>query len=365
MNKEKTPIIQLRDLTTGYRVKKQKKVISQSLNAQLNVGEMVCLLGPNGCGKSTLLRTMVGFQPALSGDILIDRMSLGSFSQKELAKHVSVVLTNNTGIRNMTAEEVVAIGRSPYTGFWGNLREKDRNIVEKCLQWVGITELKGRKMQTLSDGERQKVMIAKAIAQETPIILLDEPTAFLDYPSKVAMMLLLHRLAKALKKTIFLSTHDLEHALQIADQVWLLDKEHGLTTGLPEDLCIEGKIEEYFKRDGIQFDRNTGFFSIEHEVAREVLVEGNPQTLPFKMMCKALRRNAIRPICSMEEAEFGSTRSDVKILVGDDGTYHLMDNNKEAVNVQRIEHIIGLTNATIVKNHIQAVRDAAKMTNFE
>lgn len=365
MNKEKTPIIQLRDLKTGYRVKKQEKVISRKLNAQLNEGEMICLLGPNGCGKSTLLRTIVGFQPALDGTIIIGEQTLERYNQKELAKQVSVVLTNNSGIRNMTAEEVVAIGRSPYTGFWGNLHEKDRKVIDKCLQWVGITELKDRKMQTLSDGERQKVMIAKAIAQETPIILLDEPTAFLDYPSKVSMMLLLHRLAKALKKTIFLSTHDLEHALQIADQVWLLDNEHGLTTGLPEDLCVEGKIEEYFLRDGISFDRGTSTFSIEHEVAREVIVEGNAETLAYKMLCKALRRNAIRPIRNIKEAEFESTRSDVCIRVADDATYRLMDNGKEAVKVERIEHIIGVTNATIVKNHIQAVRDAAQMTNFE
>ncbi|MBQ1665665.1 MAG: ABC transporter ATP-binding protein, partial [Bacteroidaceae bacterium] len=232
--------INLENLSTGYRVKGEDKVISQKLTAELHVGEMTCLLGPNGAGKSTLLRTLSAFQPALSGKILIDNRSVDSYSPKELSKLLSVVLTDNTNIKNLTVSEVVAIGRSPYTGFWGKLNEKDKKTIEKCLQWVGITELKDRKMETLSDGEKQKVMIAKAIAQETPIIYLDEPTAYLDYPSKVSMMMLLHRLAHSLKKIIFLSTHDLEHALQIADKIWLLDSEHGLTTGIPEDLCVDG-----------------------------------------------------------------------------------------------------------------------------
>ena len=180
------------------------------------------MLGPNGAGKSTLLRTLAAFQSPLAGEIKIMSRPLRDYKPNQLSRLVSVVLTDNSSIKNMTARDVVSIGRSPYTGFWGRLREKDRKMVEKCLSWVGMTELAERKMQTLSDGERQKVMIAKAIAQETPVIFLDEPTAFLDYPSKVGMMLLLHRLAKTLKKSIFLSTHDLEHALQVADQIWLI-----------------------------------------------------------------------------------------------------------------------------------------------
>ena len=361
----KEATIELRNLTTGYRAKKNNKIVSQGLNAALHVGELTCLLGPNGAGKSTLLRTLAAFQPALGGDVILQHTELKKFAPNELSKLISVVLTNNSSIKNMTAEEVVSMGRSPYTGFWGRLREKDRKVVEKCMAWVGVTDLRERPMQTLSDGERQKVMIAKAIAQETPVIFLDEPTAYLDYPSKVAMMLLLHRLSKALRKTIFLSTHDLEHALQVADQVWLLDQTHGLTTGMPEDLCAQGFIEAYFQREGMAFDRERLQFSIEPEVAREVLFDGNPDSLDYRLAARAFLRYAIRPIRSMKEAQMESTRSDIVVCVPGDGTFRLLDKGKEIVSVDRIEHIIGITNSSIVKNQIQAVRDAAQMTAFE
>lgn len=350
--------IELRNLTTGYKLKKHDKVISTQLNAILQEGQMTCMLGPNGAGKSTLLRTMAGFQPYIEGNISVMHRNLSSYKNKELAKLISVVLTDNSSIKNMTVWEVVAMGRSPYTGFWGKLSEKDKKMVEKCLNWVGITEHANRKMQTLSDGERQKTMIAKAIAQETPIILLDEPTAFLDYPSKMHMMLLLHRLAKALKKTIFLSTHDLEHALQVADNIWLIDRDKGLTTGLPEDLCAEGKIEEYFLREGMQFNPETSTFSIVHETAREVIVDGATNSLEYKLVCRALRRNAILPVRN-------SDNKDVIVRVLGDGKYRVIQYGKEIACVEKIEHLINVTSSTLVKTQINAVHHAANMDQYE
>lgn len=350
--------IELRNLTTGYKLKKHDKVISTQLNAILQEGQMTCMLGPNGAGKSTLLRTMAGFQPYIEGNISVMHRNLSVYKNKELAKLISVVLTDNSSIKNMTVWEVVAMGRSPYTGFWGKLNEKDKKMVEKCLNWVGITEHANRKMQTLSDGERQKTMIAKAIAQETPIILLDEPTAFLDYPSKMHMMLLLHRLAKALKKTIFLSTHDLEHALQVADNIWLIDRDKGLTTGLPEDLCAEGKIEEYFLREGMQFNPETSTFSIVHETAREVIVDGATNSLEYKLVCRALRRNAILPVRN-------SDNKDVIVRVLGDGKYRIIQYGKEIACVEKIEHLINVTSSTLVKTQINAVRHAANMDQYE
>lgn len=350
--------ISLKNLSTGYVTRKKEIVISKQLNASLNRSEMICLLGPNGAGKSTLLRTLAGFQSSLGGEVLIMNRELKSYSNKELAKIISVVLTDNSGIRNMTAQEVVAIGRSPYTGFWGKMQEKDKKIVEKCMQWVGITNLAERKMQTLSDGERQKVMIAKAIAQETPIIFLDEPTAYLDYPSKVAMMLLLHRLAKALKKTVFLSTHDLEHALQIADKVWLLDKDKGLATGMPEDLCEEGKIEEYFSCEGLKFDSAACSFNIVYDTAREVVVEGNHDSLKYKLLCKALVRNGIKPLDTSENDK-------VKIILHDDRSFRLILDGNEIMKVEKIEHILTATVPTLVKSQISEVRKAANLSQYE
>ena len=228
----------IHNLKTGYRSGHKQIVVSDIKEVSLSEGEMVCLLGPNGAGKSTLLRTLTGFQPPLEGDIKLMGKSISEYTSKELAKKVSIVLTDNSHIRNLTVYEVVAMGRSPYNGFWGRLNEHDKEVVSKCLEWIKIEHLSDRKIDTLSDGEKQKVMLAKAIAQETPVILLDEPTSFLYYPDKVHIMELLRHLAHEMNKTILFSTHAIEIALQTADQIWFLDGKD-LITGTPEELCGE------------------------------------------------------------------------------------------------------------------------------
>lgn len=261
MNRHET--ITLCDLSTGYMRKHQSRVVAAGITASLYGGELTCMLGVNGAGKSTLLRTLSGFQPPLSGRIRVEGRDLQEYTDKELATVISVVLTERFSLRNMTVEELVGMGRSPYTGFWGTLKSEDRRIVERALSMVGIGELKARMVHTLSDGERQKVMIAKALAQETPVIFLDEPTAFLDYPSKVDVMLLLRRLCREWNKTVFLSTHDLELALQTADRLWLLDKEKGVRIGTPASLAADGSLAQYFVRPGITFDAKEHRFLIE------------------------------------------------------------------------------------------------------
>ena len=198
---------------------KRTRVVASQLNATIWSGQLTCLIGSNGVGKSTLLRTIAAFQPKLGGALLVEGKEIQQYSAKELAHRISVVLTERLIMSNTTAYEMIALGRSLYTGFWGQMNESNRQAVDEALQLVGIQPLAKRMVDSLSDGERQKVMIAKALAQETPIILLDEPTAFLDFPSKVEMLQLLLRLSRETHKTIFLSTHDLELALQIADQV--------------------------------------------------------------------------------------------------------------------------------------------------
>ncbi|MBO7498794.1 MAG: ABC transporter ATP-binding protein [Bacteroidaceae bacterium] len=237
---------ELNDLTTGYADKHGAKAISSHLNAQLQQGKLTCMLGPNGAGKSTLLRTMAAFQSALEGQIIVDDKPLATYTMQQLAQKISIVLTDSPKNMNMTVEEVVSLGRSPYTGFWGKMHEADWKAVNDSLKLIGIEDFRYRRLSSLSDGERQKVMIAKSITQGTPLIFLDEPTAFLDYPSKVRTMLLLHRLTRELGKTVFLSTHDMEHALWIADEIWLLDRNKGLTTGTPQQLSKSGQIGNYF-----------------------------------------------------------------------------------------------------------------------
>ena len=289
MKKQET--IKIIGLDTGYSDRKHTTVITHDINASLYSRELTCLLGPNGAGKSTLLKTLTAFLPPLKGNILIEGRALNYYSESDLAKVIGVVLTERLNISNMSVDELVGMGRSPYTDFWGHMSDDDSRIVDESISLVGIEGLRGRMVQTLSDGERQKVMIAKALAQETPVIFLDEPTAFLDYPSKVEIMQLLQTLSRERDKTVFLSTHDLELALQIADKIWLLDKPHGVTIGTPEDLALMGEMTKYFHREGVTFDIESGLFKIDHKLTDSITLEGKGPVM--NMIKKALARHGV------------------------------------------------------------------------
>lgn len=281
--------IVLRNVSTGYSLRHNiRKVITEDINASLRSGELTCLLGPNGAGKSTLLRTMSGFIPALSGEILLSGQAIDHLSPEVLSKEISIVLTDKLSIPDMTLAQLVGLGRSPYTNFWGNLTDQDREIVSEALSIVGISHLAERLVSTLSDGERQKAMIAKALAQRTPVIFLDEPTAFLDYPSKVEIMQLLAALARESGKTIFMSTHDLELALQITDMAWLIDRKLGITTGSPEDLILSGHLQKYFNGEGIEFNSKTGLFQIRRKPTGSFTISG--EGIALNMLIIALTR---------------------------------------------------------------------------
>ena len=248
----------LRRLSIGYKTKQGVRTVANGIDAAVRRCELTCLLGENGVGKSTLLRTLSAFQPCLSGEVLINGRALGDYSDQELAKTIGVVLTEKPEVGLMTVYELVALGRSPYTGFWGRLDDADYAAIRQAITQVGIDALSSRQVATLSDGERQKVMIAKALAQETPIIFLDEPTAFLDYPSKVDVLLLLKRISRQAQKTIFLSTHDLELALQVADTVWLMTRTDGLLTGTPKELARQGLLGQFIEHGGgVTFNAET------------------------------------------------------------------------------------------------------------
>lgn len=227
----------LKDLVIGYDTRAGQRRVTAPLSVKFPEGRLICLVGRNGVGKSTLLRSLSGLQPPLSGDVLLGGSSIASYSHKALARLVSVVTTRDVPVPSMTSWEVVALGRSPYTQFWGQLSPADKEIVDRSIDITGISPLASRRVGSLSDGERQKVMIAKAIAQETPVILLDEPTAFLDYPSKVSTLTLLSRLAREMGRTILVSTHDVEHALRLSDEVLLLQQE-GLYKVLRRDALV-------------------------------------------------------------------------------------------------------------------------------
>ncbi len=248
----------LHDLSIGYG----GTTIVANINATLHEGELCSLVGANGSGKSTLLRTMAAFQPALSGTMTLGDLDVGNCSPLSLSKHIGVVLTERVDSMGITVRDIVEMGRSPYTNYWGHLTEEDMRIVDESMGLVGIESLAGRQASTLSDGERQKTMIAKALAQETPVILLDEPTAFLDFPSKVETMLLLRRLCREMGKSVLLSTHDLDLALQVSDSLWLLSGDGRLVVDTPEALGQSGALDATFRSEHVEFDPSNMRFRI-------------------------------------------------------------------------------------------------------
>ena len=224
--------ITLSHLSVGYKV---GHTVVSDINLTLQSGQLACLIGENGVGKSTLLKTLTGFLPKLEGSLLLDGKDISEFSQRALARQISIVLTQKPDVQNLTVEEIIGLGRSPYTGFFGKLHANDQQIVDESITAVGIQKLKNRMIQTLSDGERQKVMIAKALAQQTPVIFLDEPTAFLDFSSKVETFQLLQRMAHEMGKLVLLSTHDLELAVRFSDTLLQVNGD-GLRTVSNEEV---------------------------------------------------------------------------------------------------------------------------------
>ena len=292
----KHPAIETHALQIGYALKGgRKKVVHEGLDLRLMPGEVTCLLGLNGAGKSTLLRTLCGFQPPLQGEIRLMEKPLAAYSQRDFSLTVGVVLTEKTNAGGITVYELVSLGRHPYTGFFGQLKARDRQIVDDSLEAAGIASKANQYVSELSDGERQKAMIAKALAQECPVILLDEPTAFLDVTSRIETMVLLRKLAVEQQKAVLLSTHDLDLAIQMGDCLWLQEKGRPMACGTPEDLILGGAFESFFRKEGIVFDPSTGKLQVPKPL-RPIGVEGDFQTSYW--VGNALIRNGYRPVAT-------------------------------------------------------------------
>ena len=245
-------MIRLNDLTIGYG----HRILLQHASATIPAGELVALVGRNGTGKSTLLRAIAGLGERLGGEIRLDGHSLETLSPQQLATTVSFVTTERVRIPNLRCEDVVALGRAPYTNWIGRVQEQDKAIVERSLELVGMAAFAGKTMDRMSDGECQRVMIARALAQDTPVILLDEPTAFLDLPNRYELATLLRRLTRDEGKCILFSTHDLDVALSLCDSVALIDTPslHHLPAG---EMVGSGLIERLFSGENARFDPET------------------------------------------------------------------------------------------------------------
>ncbi len=278
-------ILQARNITTGYAT----KALHHFDELSLPQGELVCMLGPNGAGKSTLLRVLSALQAPLSGDVLLDGKPINKLNRKFLAKNISVVLTEKIQVSELSVFDLIATGRYPYTNLLGNLGKEDKKIIEEAAEQCGVHAFLGNKIDSLSDGERQKAMIAKSLAQQSPILFLDEPAAFLDYPSKLELMLLLRKISSEQKKSILMSTHDVEPAIESADQLWLLGKEKKFETGTPEDLVLSGSLARFFDHHQVDFDPYSGKFRIQAQKKNAVCLKAE-ESLQKYWLLKALQR---------------------------------------------------------------------------
>jgi iron complex transport system ATP-binding protein len=273
------------DLSIGYVRGKQRRALLENLNLTIMPGKLICFMGPNGIGKSTLIRTLAGLQKPLSGQITYGSMSPDQ--ETALPQRLAVVLTDRISAVNMTALEVVAFGRYPYLGWDVKLSERDKQIIENTLIEFRIDHLRNKKIHELSDGQQQMVMIARAVVQNTAVILLDEPTAHLDLNNRLEIMNLLRKLAHQSNKAILLSTHELDLALQTADLIWLAGHDNKIISGIPEDLVLNGAFDSIFQFKG--FDLKTG--KVEHEPYRQQTIELSGSGHEYLWTKNALERN--------------------------------------------------------------------------
>ncbi len=291
MNVVAATILQTCDLCIGYAPKRRSLVeVAADIGVELLKGELVCLLGPNGAGKSTLMRTLAGLQKPLAGEVLLEGRDLHGLTESERARLLGLVLTERVDVGNLLAYALVALGRYPYTGWDGRLSHEDEEVVRWAIDAVGARDLAGRSVGELSDGERQKVMIARALAQEPAVLLLDEPTAFLDLPRRVEIVQLLRRLAGDSNRAVLLSTHDLDLALRCADRLWLLPLDGPLQTGAPEDLVLSGAFQRTFA--DVEFDPAIGSFQLAQEPEGAVGLVG--EGLHALWTARALERAGFR-----------------------------------------------------------------------
>ncbi len=288
-------LLEIQALEIGYAQKGKRPLsLLPPISVNLCEGDFVALSGPNGAGKTTLFRTLTAALPPISGCISFLGKPLQDYSAKEKASLFSIVLTERPDDFFMKVFDIVAAGRYPFTGWYAKLDKKDVAMIEESLERVAIQDLAQRAFVSLSDGEKQKVMIAKALAQNTPVIFLDEPTAFLDFPSKLELMHLLQKLAHEDQKTILFSSHDLELMLRSADKMWLMAKNQPLISGIPEDLVLSDAINNYFGRNNLSFDLNSGHFMEQPQYHGKIGL--NIHSVEAKWVAHALQRKGYQVI---------------------------------------------------------------------
>jgi iron complex transport system ATP-binding protein len=256
------PILTTSNLCIGYSSEKENKTIASNINLTLKRGELIALIGANGIGKSTLLRTLIGIQPPLSGEVILNGKNISDYDSISFAQNLSIVLTEKLPPSNLTIFEIIALGRQPYTNWLGNLSDNDILKINEAMELTQITSLANKKHFEISDGQLQNVLVARALAQDTPLIILDEPTTHLDLLHKVSLFKLLKKLAKETNKCILFSTHDIDMAIQISDEMIIMT-DKSVVQDQPCNFISNGNFETLFKDENIAFDSQKGKFIVQ------------------------------------------------------------------------------------------------------
>lgn len=294
-------IIELRSATVGYTQKgNSPKMVKSGISVHALKGELVAVIGENGVGKSTLLKTIAGFHASVGGEVLIRGKQVSTYHEKELALMMSFVSTEIIRVPNLSVFDLVSLGRYPHTNWFGKLLDEDRHIVEEAIQSVGLQGYEHRMVNHISDGERQKVMIARTLAQDTEVIVLDEPTAFLDLSNKYGIVHILHQLASEKGKTILFSTHDLTTAIAESDRIWLM-LDNAVEQGAPEDLILNGTFAGLFHNEHLFFDREKGDFRIRKQTKKRAIING--EGIAYDWTTKALERIGFEVVISGDSCE--------------------------------------------------------------
>ena len=285
-------LLQTKDLAIGYG----NYFVQKDLTLSVQDGQLICLIGTNGCGKSTLLRTLAGLQKPLHGTILVQGNAVSKLSAAKRSLLLSLVLTDVIYEENMTVRDLVSMGRFPHTNWVGYLNPTDKEIISTAIEQVNLSHKENCYLNEISDGEKQRAIIAKALTQDTPLVLLDEPTAHLDLPNRIGIMLLLRKLSVNTRKTFILSTHELDLAMQMADSIWLMTPS-GMEVGLPEDLMLSQKFQQAFGNESFHFDEKDGHFFVNY-LSGNLCVEISGEEVPILWTSRALNRCGIKVVPS-------------------------------------------------------------------
>lgn len=311
-------LVKATNLSIGYRT---GVPLAAGLNLRIYPGELIALMGPNGTGKSTLIRTLAGLQTSLGGEIRIRDQDLKNLGLRERSRLMSVVFSEPPRPGLIRVYDLVAIGRHPHTNWSGRMDAHNRSVVDWAIECTGIHHLRGRLVHQLSDGERQKVMIARAMAQDTSLMFLDEPTAHLDLSNRAEIVGLLRRLSHDTGKSILMSSHDLELSLQASDRLWLLDKNGGIISGFPEDLVLDGFVGRLFESREVAFDGERGTFSIQQQCRETVILRG--EGIPYVWTARALERNGFRVV------KDGASDLRVSVSATDENRFWLLEHRRD------------------------------------